>query len=426
MGKQYSTLSQDQIREQLDILWGEYNSFKEMGLKLDMSRGKPCPEQLDLTNGLYDTLKDGYFSEAGTDTRNYGELTGIIEMKRIFASMLNVKPENVICTGSSSLNAMYDTVSRAMTHGVARSERPWGACENVKFLCPVPGYDRHFTVTKHFGIEMINVPMTEYGPVMDVVEELVKNDDTIKGMWCVPCYANPNGAIYSSEVIARLAQMKCAAPDFTILWDNAYGVHHLYSEVPEMISILDECEKAGNGERVILFTSTSKVTFSGAGVSCVAGSEETLNAMKKSMTAQIISHNKVDMLVHARFLKDAEGVAKHMEKHADILRPKFAIVQSIFSENLDELGIASWTKPLGGYFVNLVTPKNTAARIVALCKDANVVLTPAGAAFPYGKDPDDNNIRIAPTFPSEEELAQAAQLLCVCVRIAALEQRVEN
>ena len=417
----YNNLSAEQAREQLDMLIGEYNSFKEMGLKMDMSRGKPCAQQLELANDIFSTIDGNYISAAGVDSRNYGEPTGLGEMKVIFADILGVAPENVIVGGNSSLNMMYDTISRAMTHGVARSAQPWGSYEKIKFLCPVPGYDRHFALTQHFGIEMINVPMTESGPDMDVVEQLVCDDESIKGMWCVPVYSNPGGAIYSDEVIARLAKMRCAAEDFTIMWDNAYAVHHLYGSGPVMTDILVECAKAGNAERVIMFASTSKITFSGSGVACVAGSQDTLAAYKISLFLQTIGYDKVNQLVHARFLKSSDGVAEHMAKHAAILRPKFKIVDDILSESLDGLGIASWTKPIGGYFINLITPKNTASRIVQLCAEANVVLTPAGAAFPYGNDPDNNNIRIAPTFPGEDELRNATQLLSVCVRIAALE-----
>lgn len=422
MARRYSSLMPEQVREQLDLLMGEYNSFKDMGLALDMSRGKPSPQQLDLSNALSAAVGAEFTSADGIDTRNYGEMTGLRETKEIFAAILGVAPADVVVGGASSLQLMYDTISRAMTHGVAGSEKPWGKYDKVKFLCPVPGYDRHFTVTQHFGVDMIPVPMSDTGPDMDAVEALVREDETVKGIWCVPVYSNPGGAIYSDEVIERLSKMRCAADDFTIMWDNAYAVHHLFGNAPDRISILDACQQAGNPDRVILFASTSKITFSGAGVACVAGSEDTLDAYRKSMFAQIISYDKVNQLAHARFLKDMDTINAHMAQHAAILRPKFKAVDDIFTENLDGLEIASWTKPLGGYFINLVTPKGTASRIVQLCADANVKLTPAGAAFPYGNDPDDCNIRIAPSFPTEEEIGQAAQLLCVCVRIAALEK----
>ena len=424
MALRYSNLTSEQALEQLEILKEEYNKFKEMGLKLDMSRGKPCSEQLDLSNGIFLGMEDNYKSASGVDTRNYGEPTGIDEAKVLFADILGVKKENVIMGGNSSLNLMYDTISRAMSHGLSQSDRPWNSYEKVKFLCPVPGYDRHFALTHHFGIEMINVPMTDKGPVVDVVEALAREDETIKGMWCVPVYSNPSGAIYSDETIAQLAKMQCAAKDFTIMWDNAYPVHNLYGTKPDILSILDECVKAGNPDRVIMFASMSKVTFSGAGVSCVAGSEGVLNSYKKSLLLQTIGFDKVNMLAHARFLKDIENIHAHMAKHAAILRPKFKMVDDILNQNLAGCEIASWTKPLGGYFINLVTPKDTASRVVGLCKEANVVLTPAGAAFPYGNDPDDSNIRIAPTLPSESELRDATVLLTVCVRIAALEKKL--
>lgn len=426
MGRRYASLTSDQINEQLDLLMGEYNSFKEMGLALDMSRGKPCPQQLDISNRLYETLAEGFISRDGVDTRNYGELTGIPEMKEIFAAMLKVDTESVIACGESSLSLMYDTVSRAVTHGLANSPMPWGKYEKVKVLCPVPGYDRHFKVTEHFGFEMVSVPMSDNGPDMDAVEALVRDDETVKAIWCVPVYSNPGGAIYSDEVVERLASMKCAAADFTILWDNAYCVHHLYGQAPDMLGILDACAKAGHPDRVILFGSTSKITFAGSGVSCIAGSKGTRDAFMTSLSTQTIGYNKINQLAHARFLKDATHLDALMAEHAAILRPKFRIVDEIFTENLEGLEIASWTKPLGGYFINLITPKGTAAKIVQMCGDANVKLTPAGAAFPYGNDPDDNNIRIAPTYPTAEELQKAAQLLCVCVRIAALEKLLDG
>lgn len=421
----YSSMTKEQMKEQLEILTWEYNSFREMGLSLDMSRGKPCAAQLDLSNELNQMLNDGFSSRDGIDTRNYGVLEGLSEMRDTFSAILGVPSENVLVGGAASLSLMYDTISRAMTHGVANSEKPWGKYERVKFLCPVPGYDRHFSITQHFGIDMINIPMSDEGPDMDAVEALVRDDDAVKGMWCVPVYSNPGGAIYSDEVIKRLASMRCAAPDFTLMWDNAYCVHHLYGTEPDVRNILDACTEAGNPDRVILFASTSKITFAGSGVSCFAGSEHTIESCRKAWFAQTISYDKRNQLAHARFLKDIDTINAHMAKHAALLRPKFKAVDDIFTENLDGLEIASWTKPLGGYFINLVTPKGTARRIVQLCTDANVKLTPAGAAFPYGNDPDDSNIRIAPSFPTEEEIRKAAQLMCVCVRVAALEKLLD-
>lgn len=426
MAFRYSKLTPEQRDAELNLLWEEYRRFQSMNLSLDMSRGKPCAPQLELSNELFQGVSEGFKTEAGVDSRNYGELTGIAEMKRVFAQVLHVNPENTVIGGNSSLNLMFDTISRAMTHGVAHSERPWCQEGTIKFLCPVPGYDRHFALTAYFGIEMVNIPMTDEGPDMDLVEQLVREDASIKGIWCVPVYSNPTGAIYSDEVIVRLAKMPCAAPDFTIMWDNAYAVHHLYGQAPEQMSILDACTRAGHAERAIQFASTSKITFSGAGVACVAGSAETLKCYQKTLFVQTIGFNKINQLLHARFLKDMDGVTTHMAKHAVILRPKFKIVDEVLTEHLSGLEIATWSKPLGGYFINFVTPKNTASRIVQLCGEANVKLTPAGAAFPYGKDPDDNNIRIAPTFPAEDELRIATHLLTVCTRIAALEKDLQQ
>ena len=392
-----------------------------MGLALDMSRGKPSPAQLDLSNGLYQTLEAGFQSAGGVDTRNYGELAGIAEMKQIFAGMLGLDSGDILAGGNSSLNLMFDVISRAMSHGLPDSPCPWNRCEKVKFLCPAPGYDRHFAVTEYFGAEMINVPMTDDGPDMDVVEAMVKSDPAVKGIWCVPVYSNPTGAVYSDETVRRLAAMPCAAPDFLIMWDNAYTVHHLYDEIPRQANILEACRGTGNPNRVILFASTSKITFSGAGVACLAADKAMMKMQVDALSLQTIGYNKVNQLAHARFLGSFDGVNALMKRHAAILRPKFQLVDEVLTENLGGLDIASWTRPRGGYFISLMAPKQTAARVVQLCAEANVKLTPAGAAYPYGRDPEDRNIRIAPTFPSEEELRTATQLLTVCVRIAALE-----
>lgn len=420
----YANLTPEQALEQHDLLTGEYNSFKEMGLALDMSRGKPCPSQLDLSGDLYKTLDEGFKSADGVDTRNYGEPAGLAEMKQIFAELLDLETEDILVGENSSLNLMFDVISRAMSHGLPNSPCPWNRCEKVKFLCPSPGYDRHFAVTEYFGVEMISVPMTGSGPDMDMVEALVKDDPLVKGMWCVPYYSNPTGEIYSDETICRLAGMACAAPDFLIMWDHAYAVHHLYGEAPKQANILRACRRAGNGNRVILFASTSKITFSGAGVTCLAADHENMKSQLNVLGLQTIGYNKINQLAHARFLGNLDGVKVLMERHAEILRPKFRLVDEVLSENLDGLGVASWTRPMGGYFISLTVPKHTAARVVQLCAEANVKLTPAGATYPYGRDPEDSNIRIAPTFPSEEELRHATQLLTVCVRIAALERQL--
>ena len=419
----YSELSPQQKAEEFKKVKSQYEEYKSRGLKLDMSRGKPASEQYSISEGL---LKDGvgydFFDAAGNDTRNYGELCGIAEMRGIFGAMLGVDPQNVICGGNSSLNLMYDTVSRAYTHGLPHSEKPWGKYEKIKFLCPSPGYDRHFAVTQHFGAELVLVPITDNGPDMDVVEKLVASDDTVKGIWCVPVFSNPTGCVYSDETIHRLATMKCAAPDFTIMWDNAYGVHSLYGEPPVISNILEECKKSGNPERVIEFASTSKITFSGAGVSCVAGSDETVAAIKKSLTIQTIGYDKVNQLLHARFIKNIDGIHEIMRRQAGYIRPKFEMVESELASNLGGLEIARWTDPKGGYFISLNVLDSSAKRVVELCKEAGVKLTPAGASFPYGVDPDDTNIRIAPTYPTLDELKTACELLCIAAKLAWLEK----
>lgn len=412
----------------LEKLRAEYNDFASRGMKLDMSRGKPSSEQLDLSLGIFDQRFDRelFTLSNGMDARNYGVPTGIPEMKAIFADILEVSPENIIVGGNSSLNLEYDFISRAYTHGVYEGAKPWKDCEKLKWLCPSPGYDRHFAITELFGFELITVPMTENGPDMDVVENLVANDESIKGIWCVPVYSNPTGAVYSEETIKRLASMKCKANDFVIMYDNAYCVHHLYDKVNTVISILEECEKAGNPERVVMFTSTSKITFAGAGVCCVAGSKKLLSAVKKNLSIQTIGFDKTNQILHAKFLKSLDNVNAHMKKQAEIVRPKFETVMKILDEELVSVKIASYIKPEGGYFINLVTPKGTAKRIVSLCAEAGVKLTPAGAMFPYGVDPDDCNIRIAPTYPDCEEIKLAAKLLALSTKIAALEKLNSN
>jgi len=420
----YSRLTAQQAEDEVKELYDRYEAFKSRGVKLDMSRGKPSPKQLDLAGNLYETLSAGFTAAAGADTRNYGELAGISEMKEIFSAMLGVPADGIIVGGASSLNLMYDTISRAVTHGLPGSAKPWKDYDKIRFLCPSPGYDRHFAVTEHFGFELVSVPMTEHGPDMDAVAWHAASDERVKGIWCVPVYSNPTGAIYSDEVIAQLANMKCAASDFTIMWDNAYGVHHLYGHAPQQANILDLCTDAGHPERVIEFCSTSKITYAGAGVSCLAGSPGTVKAALASMKYQTIGYDKINMLAHARFLGSMDNLRAHMEKHAAILRPRFETVDRVLTEELGGLNIASWTKPLGGYFINLVIQKNKASRVIRMCADANVTLTGAGAAFPYGKDPDDSNIRIAPSYPELEELETATRLLSVCVKLASLEKQL--
>lgn len=403
----------------------EYSRMAAAGLRLDMSRGKPSPEQLDLSNDIFSALGGDFTDKAGNDVRNYGVMCGIDEMRDIFAAMLATERDNVIVCGSSSLTAMYDTVSRAMNFGLAESEKPWREYKKIKFICPSPGYDRHFEICRAFGIEMIPVAMTEYGPDMAEVERLVKGDDSVKGIWCVPQYSNPTGVTYSAETAARLASMPAKAADFTIFWDNAYCVHHLYPSHDKLPNILELAAEAGNPERPLMFCSFSKISFAGSSVSCVAGSGKSMAAMKKVMQSQAICYNKVNQLMHARFFGDMKGVKAHMEKHAEILRPKFAAVLAILDDRLTESGFAEWSQPHGGYFVSLDVMDGTARRTIELCEKAGVKLTAAGATFPYGIDRRDRNIRIAPSYPSVEELTQATELLCVTASLAAVEKLLQ-
>lgn len=419
----YQSMSKDQLKVEKENLEKAYAEFKARGLKLDMSRGKPGEEQLSLSVPMLDVLnsQSDLRSVTGADCRNYGLLDGIDEAKALFADLIGVAKNEIIIEGSSSLTIMFDTVSKAVTHGVLGSEKPWGKYDKVKFLCPVPGYDRHFSITEFFGIEMINVPMDDNGPDMDMVEKLVASDETIKGMWCVPKYSNPQGGTYSDEVVRRLAAMKPAAKDFRIFWDNAYAVHYVYKDT-QLLNILDECKKAGNPDMVFVFGSTSKITFPGAGVAFIASSADNINFIKKQIAAQAISWDKLNMLRHVRFFKNKEGILAHMDKHAEVLRPRFDAVLNAFETELAGRGVGTWLKPDGGYFITYTALTNCAKRIVALCKEAGVVLTDAGATHPYGKDPDDAMIRIAPSLPSAEELSRAVELFCICVRLASVEK----
>lgn len=419
----YQSMSKDQLKVEKESLEKAYAEFKARGLKLDMSRGKPGEEQLSLSVPMLDVLnsQSDLRSITGADCRNYGLLDGIDEAKALFADLIGVAKNEIIIEGSSSLTIMFDTVSKAVTHGVLGSEKPWGKYDKVKFLCPVPGYDRHFSITEFFGIEMINVPMDDNGPDMDMVEKLVASDETIKGMWCVPKYSNPQGGTYSDEVVRRLAAMKPAAKDFRIFWDNAYAVHYVYKDT-QLLNILDECKKAGNPDMVFVFGSTSKITFPGAGVAFIASSADNINFIKKQIAAQAISWDKLNMLRHVRFFKNKEGILAHMDKHAEVLRPRFDAVLNAFETELAGRGVGTWLKPDGGYFITYTALNNCAKRIVALCKEAGVVLTDAGATHPYGKDPDDAMIRIAPSLPSAEELSRAVELFCICVRLASVEK----
>lgn len=426
--KVYKELSREELLTLKGELEKQFEDAKGKGLKLDMSRGKPTPAQLDMAMDMFDVFNStsDMKAENGMDTRNYGVMDGIPEAKRLMGEIMGVPAENVIVYGNASLTIMYDTVSRAMTHGIM-GNTPWGKLDKIKFLCPVPGYDRHFKITEHFGIEMINIPMSEDGPDMDLVEEYVEKDPSVKGIWCVPKYSNPQGYTYSDETVRRFAALKPAAPDFRIFWDNAYVIHHLYEEKQDqLLEILSECEKAGNPDMVFEFASTSKVSFAGAGISAMASSKANLDDARKTMTIQTISYDKINQLRHVRYFKNLDGVMKHMMKHAAIMRPKFEAVIRVLDQELSGLGIGTWTEPRGGYFISFDSLEGCAKAIVAKCKEAGVVLTGAGATFPYGKDPKDSNIRIAPSFPTPEEMAEATDLFVLCVKLVSVEKLLQD
>ena len=428
--KAYKEMTREELLTLKAELEKAYEDAKGKGLKLDMSRGKPSPAQLDLSKGFLDALssEDNLKAQDGTDTRNYGVLDGIPEAKELMAEIMDVSPESVIVCGNASLNIMYDTVARSFTHGV-NGNTPWCKLDKVKFLCPAPGYDRHFRITEFFGVEMITVPMSPEGPDMDMVEKYVNNDESVKGIWCVPKYSNPQGYSYSDATVKRFAALRPAAKDFRIFWDNAYAIHHLYEESDRqdnILNILDECAKCGNPNMVYEFASTSKVTYAGGGISAVASSPENLAWIKKSMTVQTIGYDKVNQLRHVKFFKNFDGVKKHMMKHAESMRPKFLAVEGVLEKELGGLGIGTWTNPNGGYFISFDSLPGCAKAIVAKCKEAGVVLTGAGATFPYGKDPEDSNIRIAPSFPSPEEMAQATDLFVLCVKLVSVEKILES
>ena len=426
--KPYSQMSREELLQEKEALEQQYKEICAKGLKLDMSRGKPSKAQLDLSQPMMDVLHADTVLESrmGTDLRNYGVLDGIDEAKELIAGMIDTKPENVIVYGNASLNIMYDTVSRSMVHGVL-GHTPWMKQGQIRFLCPVPGYDRHFSICEFFGIEMVNVPLYEDGPDIDMVEKLVSEDPSIKGIWCVPKYSNPTGTSYSDETVRRFAHLKPAAEDFRIYWDNAYCVHHLYEDRQDKIlDIISECEKAGNPDMVYEFCSTSKVTFSGSGISGLATSPANKADIIKQLTVQTIGFDKINQLRHVKFLKDQEGIAAHMAKHAALIRPKFELLENRFEKELGGLGVGTWTNPNGGYFIAFFANEGCAKNIVAKAKEAGVVMTGAGAPFPYKKDPQDSVIRIAPTLPPLEELDEACTVFITCVKLATVEKLLEQ
>ena len=418
--KPYLQLDKNELVAELAAVKEKYDKFCSMNLKLDMSRGKPSPSQLDLSNALLDALpsSESHNASDGTDTRNYGVLEGLPEARQLMASMMGVRPEQVIVGGNSSLNLMFDFLIQAMAKGLG--DRPWLLQGQVKFICPSPGYDRHFGICEYLGIEMIPVAMLADGPDMDEVERLI-TDPLVKGMWCVPKYSNPQGITYSDETVRRIAAMRPAAGDFRVMWDNAYCIHRVGREDDSLLNILDECAAAGNPDLAVMFASTSKVTFPGAGISAIAAGEGNLKLIRQRMQKQTIGYDKVNQLRHVRMFPDSDALLRHMEKNSEILEPKFKTVLEILSRELDGLGVASWTEPNGGYFVSVDTLPQCASRTVTLCREAGVVLTGAGATYPYGKDPLDSNIRIAPSYPTVEELAAAMELFVTAVKLSALE-----
>ena len=426
--KKYTEMNHEELLALKKELDKEFEEIKAQGLALDMSRGKPGTDQLDLSLPMMDVLnsKSSFKSENGMDLRNYGCLDGIPEAKRLVAGMIGCKPESVIIYGNSSLNVMYDQIARAMYDGICGNE-PWSKQGDIKFLCPVPGYDRHFAITEHFGIKMIPIDMHEDGPDMDAVESYVNTDPLVKGIWCVPKYSNPQGVVYSDEVVRRFAALKPAAKDFRIFWDNAYAVHHLYKEnQAQILDILGECEKAGNPDLVLEFCSTSKVTFPGSGIAALAASEANLADIRGQLTFQTIGYDKLNQMRHVAYFHDIEGLKAHMEKQAELIRPKFEMLNELLTKEIAPRGIGTWVNPLGGYFISFESLEGCAKQIVAKCKEAGVTMTGAGAPFPYGKDPKDNVIRIAPTFPSLENLTKAAEVFVVVVRLVSAEKLLND
>ncbi|WP_276914797.1 aminotransferase class I/II-fold pyridoxal phosphate-dependent enzyme [Aneurinibacillus aneurinilyticus] len=420
----FMELNVSELNEHYVRLKEKYDEYKSQNLNLDMSRGKPCSEQLDLSRDMLDILKsdEDYRAKDGTDYLNYGGLDGIPEAKELFSQVLEVSTKEIIIGGNSSLNMMHDTIARAMLHGIYGGESPWGKLPVVKFLCPSPGYDRHFAICELFNIEMITVAMLSTGPDMDTIEKLVSEDDSIKGIWCVPKYSNPDGITYSDQTVDRLAQMNTKASDFRIFWDDAYTVHHLTEKADQLKNIFAACKLAGNPHRVLMYSSTSKITFPGSGIAMMAASEENLNFFRKQLSIQTIGPDKLNQLRHVRFLKDMDNLKVHMEKHAAIIKPKFSMVLNKLESELGRKNIASWNEPKGGYFISLNTLNGCARDVINMAAEVGVKLTKAGATYPYGKDPRDRNIRIAPTLPSIEELEKAIEVLCLCVQLVSIEK----
>lgn len=421
--KKYKEMTKEELLSLKAELEKKYLDEKGKGLKLNMARGLPSKQQLEMELDFFDTIdsKTDFITESGVDCRNYGELLGIPEARKFMGDIMELPAENIIVFGNSSLNIMYDTVCRSMVHGVCGST-PWSKLDKLKFLCPVPGYDRHFAITEQFGIEMINIPMTDEGPDMDLVEQYVNNDAAVKGIWCVPKYSNPGGVVYSAETVKRLAALKPAAEDFRIFWDNAYIVHDIYEDKKgELLNIWEECKKCGNEDMFYEFASTSKVTYPGSGISAIGTSKKNLDYIKSIVTIQTIGSDKINQLRHVKYFKDAEGVKAHMKKHAAIIRPKFELVARKLEDELGGLEIGTWTNPLGGYFVSFTGLDNTAKKVVTMCKECGVTLTGAGATYPYKNDPHDSNIRIAATFPPIEELSMALDIFILCVKIASID-----
>lgn len=420
MAKLYKEMNAEELKAERKALKKRYDAFKARGLKLDMSRGKPGTDQLDLSTGIYDIK---YYVADGVDVRNYGMMDGIPSCKKLFADLMGVEAKNVVIGPNASLTLMYDYICQCYTHGAG--DTPWCKLPEVKFLCPVPGYDRHFTILEHFGIKMINIEMKSDGPDMDAIEEYIK-DESVKGMFCVPKYSNPQGITYSDEVVRRIAAMKPAAKDFRIIWDDAYCVHDLVEDGDKLLNIFDILPEYGNEDMVVEVCSTSKITFPGAGVSAIIASDNNIAAIKERLQVQTISYDKMNQHRHVQFFGNVDGILEHMKKHAAILKPKFDMVIKHLDEELSDKGIATWFDPKGGYFISLDVMEGCAKRVGELCKEAGVTLTTVGATYPYGIDPHDSNIRIAPSYPPVEELDLAAELLCICVRLACIEKLLEN